>query len=347
MTTRRRTPAPCAPLGGNNVWSGSITLVGPTTIGINGSPNLQDGFSGAQLTIVGNITDATPNALGNTLTKIGGGDLVLAGADTYAGVTLVNQGNVVVDNPNALGSAGVAGSQMLLFFNSMVPGISQFNLSFNGVSTNPASPLTYQGVGATDAGNIQVALQDDLTTINGIGTVTVTSEGGGAFLIVFTGGLANTPLLATASAANNTLGSSFTEVAGGTVVANGAALELETSLLLEPITVNGNGIQPPFDGHYTGAIDNVSNSNTYTGTITLNTNSTIGVTAGQLTIASADVYGIVDGGTAATAYSLDKEGNGTLVLAGPGQLSGRDHRHGRPLGSAGIPGPQRPPARRS
>src|SRR5208337_1716968 len=97
--------------------------------------------------------------------------------------------------------------------------------------------------------------------------------------------------------------------AGGTVVASGAALELESSLAAEPITLNGNGIQPPFDGHYTGALENISNSNTYFGTLTLNSNSTIGVTAGQLTIASATTYGIVDGGTPATAYSLDKEGN--------------------------------------
>ncbi len=315
-------------LGGNNVWGGSITLVGPTTVGVNGSQNLQDGFSGATLTILGTITDSTPNALGNTVSKIGGGDLVLGGANTYAGVTLDNQGNVVVDNPAALGNANVAGSQ-LLYFNNMVPDVSQYTLSFGAGAGSTSSALTYQGIGGTgpgsDAAIIQSALQG-LTTI-GMNNVLVTPEGSGAFLLTFPNApLNNTQLLATASivnsAVNGLLGSSFTEVAGGTVVANGAALELESSLSLEPITLNGNGIQPPSNGHYTGAIDNVSNANTYTGTITLNSNSTIGILAGQLTIASANAFGIVDGGTPASAYSLDKEGNGTLVLASPDSYQG-------------------------
>ena len=155
----------------------------------------------------------------NTLTKIGGGDAVLGGANTYAGLTDVQQGNLVVQNPSALG----------------------------------------------------------------VGTGT--------------GGL-------------------------GTVVSSGAALELASSLGDEPITLNGNGILPPYNGHYTGALVNVSNFNTYTGTITLNTNSTIGVQAGQLTIASVNPFGIVDGGTPTTAYSLDKEGGAQLVLASPDSYQG-------------------------
>ena len=176
-------------LGGANIWTGNVILAGPTTISSVGSVDLQSGLPGATLTISGDISDETITTA-NTLTKIGTGDVILQGDNTYGGLTDIQQGNLVVQNPNALGS-----------------------------------PET------------------------------------------------------------------------GTIVESGAALELNSSLNNEPITLNGNGILPPFDGHYSGALVNISNSNTYTGTITLGSNSTIGAIAGQLTINSSNTYGIVDGGT--------------------------------------------------
>src|SRR5262249_2461064 len=68
---------------------------------------------------------------------------------------------------------------------------------------------------------------------------------------------------------------------GGTIVENGAALELQASLYLEPVTLNSNGILPTYSGHYTGALRSLSNANTFTGNITLNTNSTIAVDTGS------------------------------------------------------------------
>jgi large repetitive protein len=308
-------------LGGNDIWTGPITLEGATTISANGSQNLQNGFSGAELTLLGTISDSTSNALGNTLTKIGGGDVVLSGTNTYAGVTIVQQGNIVVTNPSALGAATTAGSQ-LLSFNNMVPGISQYQLSFGSGAGSQTATLLYTGVPATDAATLQAALQG-LTTI-GANNAIVTPANSGAFLITFPNApLASSTQLVNASIVTGLngsfLGSASTAIAGATVVTNGAALELQSNLDLEPITLNGNGIQPPYNGHFTGALVNVSNFNTYTGTITLNTNSTIGVTAGQLTISSATTNGIVDGGN---GYSLNKEGNGTLDLASPDTYSG-------------------------
>jgi autotransporter-associated beta strand protein len=204
-------------LSGQDIWTGPITLAGPTTISAAGSQALQNGLSGAQLTLRGSISDSTLSATttaANTLTKIGGGDVILQGINTYGGLTDVQQGNLVVQNPHALGASG----------------------------------------------------------------------------------------------ANQ-----------GTKVESGAALELASDLLLEPVTLNGNGILPPYNGHYTGALVNVSNANTYTGTITLNTSSTIGVQAGSLTINSANPLGITDNGA---GYSLDKEGSGTLFLLSPDNYGG-------------------------
>ncbi len=98
------------------------------------------------------------------------------------------------------------------------------------------------------------------------------------------------------------------ETSAGTIIENGTALELQSSLNAEPLTVNGNGYQ--FNGHNTGAIRNLSGSNTYAGIITMNTNITIGTDSGTtLTINSPGA--IVDDGN---DYSLTKEEAGTLVL---------------------------------
>ena len=123
---------------------------------------------------------------------------------------------------------------------------------------------------------------------------------------------------------------------GNTVVSDGAALELQSDLEREPVTINGDGIKfpdplnpgqfIPFNGHATGALRNVSNNNVYTGPLTFGTatpisgsNVTIGVDSGStLTIGQrpgvlAGTGAIVsDGGS---GFQFDKELTGTLVLA--------------------------------
>ena len=94
-----------------------------------------------------------------------------------------------------------------------------------------------------------------------------------------------------------------------TVVDNGTALELDSNLNAEPITLNGNGFE--FSGHYAGSLWNIDGNNTLAGVITMNTNATIGVAAGSsLTVTGS----LVDPG-ATSAYNLTKELTGTLELA--------------------------------
>src|SRR5262249_16896491 len=150
------------------------------------------------------------NGANNNLTKVGGGNLILSGPNTYGGTTEIQQGILVVHNPMALGS-----------------------------------PLA------------------------------------------------------------------------GTTVDSGAALELQSSLNLEPITVNGDGVPFLHNSHNTGALRNLSGNNTYTGTLTLATSTTIGVDSGSsLTIAG---NGSVVG---ASTASLTKELPGTLVLASANSYGG-------------------------
>ena len=64
---------------------------------------------------------------------------------------------------------------------------------------------------------------------------------------------------------------------GGTRVVDGAALELESDLLNEGVELNGVG-SSTLNAHPTGALRNISNDNTFTGTLFLNTaTTTIGV----------------------------------------------------------------------
>src|SRR5262249_19695701 len=102
-----------------------------------------------------------------------------------------------------------------------------------------------------------------------------------------------------------------------TVVNTGAVLQLRTDLDSEPITITGDGIS--IITNFGGTLRNVSNDNTYTGTLTLGTpHTTIGVDSGSsLTIGSkpGTLFGtghVVEGGA---NFSWDKELTGTLVLA--------------------------------
>jgi autotransporter-associated beta strand protein len=101
---------------------------------------------------------------------------------------------------------------------------------------------------------------------------------------------------------------------GQTIVENGAALEMQSNLLGELVQLHGDGI--PFNGANTGALRNVSNFNTFTGTLELDSNSTIGVDSGSvLTIGVTPglpyIGKIVQaGGT----FGFTKELTGTLIL---------------------------------
>jgi autotransporter-associated beta strand protein len=104
-------------------------------------------------------------------------------------------------------------------------------------------------------------------------------------------------------------------ISSPTIVDNGAALDLASSVTGESLILNGNGAST-FNGHSTGALENVANNNTYSGPITLASSATIGVDSGStLTVTGA----IGDGG----GHSfLIKELTGTLTLQGTDTYGG-------------------------
>jgi len=201
---------------GTSVWTGRVQLAGPTAIGAYATPIVTNGIVGPQLNIVGTISDLILGTQSDTLSKVGPGNVILSGNNTYSGLTDVQTGALIVHNPNALG----------------------------------ANPST--------AGN---------------------------------------PGL-------------------GTIVEPGAALKLQSSVVGEPLTLQGNGAGQ-LNGHNTGALENASGNNTYAGPITLATFTTIGVDSGS----SLDITGIIGDGNS-PPDGLTKQLSGTLILDAENTYSG-------------------------
>ena len=90
--------------GGNNSWTGPITLQTDSDIGVD---------PGQQLVVTGKVQDPitppTPPVPAAAITKVNTGQLAFTSANTYTGLTLVNAGDLDVENPTALG-AGISTS---------------------------------------------------------------------------------------------------------------------------------------------------------------------------------------------------------------------------------------------
>ncbi len=120
-------------------------------------------------------------------------------------------------------------------------------------------------------------------------------------------------------------------VAGGVVVAGGAALQLQNNITVgaEALTLNGTGITAD------GALRNVSGNNTWGGAVTLSTNPVIIQSdAGLLTLSAAMANGAnfltvqgagnakISGVIGAGAGGITMSGAGTLTLAGANTYTG-------------------------
>src|SRR6202040_1214526 len=108
-------------------------------------------------------------------------------------------------------------------------------------------------------------------------------------------GASNQPLIATAVAGAMTASASKVALGGiGTLVDAGAALQLDLdpthtgtphTIAGDPVWLNGTGVAPT----NAGALENVSGTNTWSGSVTLQTNTSIGVDAGTLLTISGTV----------------------------------------------------------
>ena len=201
-------------------------------------------FPNARLTVAGVIGDGANPA---DISLSGGGELSLAGSNTYHGTTYVNQGILTIQNAKALGSGPTAQVQTVtLSAATILPTPTRFTLSFNGHAT---SALTYTGTPA-DAVMLQNAL-DALPSIGGVGgsvtvVVNLSDLASPVFTLTLGGALSgfNQPLVTVPSISTGAATPFVvTDGSGGTVVANGAQVQLQGGITVvgEPIIIAGTG----------------------------------------------------------------------------------------------------------
>jgi autotransporter-associated beta strand protein len=334
-------------VSGQAVWTGNIVLAGDTFIGAEGTQQIHNGIATASLNILGSISDL-PGTTNNKLTKIGLGNVILSGANTYSGLTEVAQGNLIANNPQALGGtvngtvvdpgaalqveSSVNGEPLLLNNDGPTAG-------FNGHNTGSLESIsgdnTYSGL---------ITLNTDVTIgVDSGSTLTITNTITGAHNIVkeLTGTLAladdNSP------AAHGYTGATYVYQGAlaienskalasstGTTVLDGAQLQLlavggvNVAVTGESLDLSGTGING------TGALLNVSGNNSWAGSITLDANpgfapNTLSPGAVSINVAGATdtltLSGVV-GEAGGIPSGLAKIGPGELVLSGANTYTG-------------------------
>ena len=145
------------------------------------------------------------------------------------------------------------------------------------------------------------------------------------------------------AAALNIQNRSALGASSGVTVASGAALQMQGNISTTtavPLTLSGDGVTASPNG----ALENVSDSNTYSGLITLAGNTTIGSDAGTLaitntgTITGSGFNLTLAGAGSGSIASIIGTGPGTLTMNGGGTwtLSGNNTFTGTTVISAGT-----------
>jgi len=255
------------------------------------------------------------------LTKSGTGTytLILNGNNTFSGGFRAYRGTVQFGNNGAAGtgtltisdgthvptlqagSSGINLSNAVLVNNDFnIAGSNDFTLSGN-IDLNGFTPI----ITVSNTGN---------TTFSGTVGVSVGSglwKDGTGKLILTGANNYDSGTTVNAGVLNIQNASALGTVGAGTTVISGAALEIQSGITVstEPLTLNGTGISS------NGALRNISGNNTWSNTVTLGSNSSIGTDAGTLTISN-----VIDDG--AGGFSLTKVGSGTLALNANNTFSG-------------------------
>ena len=240
------------------------------------------------------------------ITKTGNGITVLVADNTYSGITNINAGTLRISKDSNLGAVPAS--------------TTATSITFNGGTLNTTADFTLnskRGITLNSGGGTINTNSGTTLTYDGIitGTGALTKSGTGTFNL--TSGSNNTYSGATyiqegthAIAHANGLGST----SGATTVSTNASLNISNGITVaEPITINGTGVSSG------GAIRLTSGNNTYSGAITLNSNSSIVSNSGVQIISGAI------NGSISNSYSLTITATDNLTLSGTIGEIGRAH----------------------
>ncbi|GAB1487856.1 hypothetical protein MASR2M8_02970 [Opitutaceae bacterium] len=249
------------------------------------------------------------------LSASGNGTLTLSGNNSYSGGTTLGAGTLTVANNNALGTGALA-----------ITGVSTLTASGSRTlanTVNASSDFTIGGTAnLTLTGPINLGSGNRVLTVSNTGTTTFSGVVDNAYYANFTKAGNGRLVLS----GNNTFDGSFLLNAGtvalqhsnalgsstyGNVVASGATLEFSNNIAVSEgaFTLSGTGVSN------VGALHNLSGNNSLAAQVTLGAATTIGSSAGTLTLSG----------------QLDNAGN-TLTVTGAGNLA----FSGQIYGSGGL-----------
>ncbi len=301
--------------GSNAVFSAGTDATGTYTVTVSGTVStpgitVAEGsptFSGGIVTLSGSAPQVSV-ASGSTLTfnsqiagtsgftKTGTGTLTLGStANAYTGATTVNAGTLLLGTSNVIPDASAlviaSGATVDLGWGhsetvASLAGAGTLDIKGGPFTVGDSTSTTFSGV-IMDSGGYGSLVKQGTGTLTLSGTNTfsgVTTVNAGAL------NLQNSTALG---------GSTY-----GNTVASGATLQLQNNISVTEgsFAISGSGIGA------TGAIRNISGSNTLNAALTLNASSTLGADAGTLT-----VTGDINLGSSQT---LTATGTGNLNLSG-------------------------------